>query len=131
MHKRVEPRKVILIRCAGALAFDMSAGHESSNTMPEQFSVEWKHLQASCTTRGRKFPGGASSLCGLGLGLKFPGSVCLGDMERAAPLRDLVGRRDLCCGVVVRLLLLREQAVPPLRRAGSADAGCVNSCRRP
>ena len=62
---------------------------------------------------GIKFPGGVSSLCGLGLGLKFPGNVCLGDMELAAPLRDLLGRRDLRCGVVVWLLLLWEREVPP------------------
>ena len=30
MYRRIKPRKVLLIRCAGALAFDMSAGHESS-----------------------------------------------------------------------------------------------------
>ena len=49
--------------------------------------------------KGIKFRGGVSSPCGLGLGLKFPDGVCLGDVERAAPLRDLLGRRDLRCGV--------------------------------
>ena len=48
---------------------------------------------AVCVAK-EKFSGAASSLCGLGWGLKFPGGVCLGDVERAAPLRDLLGLRD-------------------------------------
>ena len=49
--------------------------------------------------RGKKFPGGASSLGGLGLGLKFPGGTCLGEAKLATSLRDLLGLRDLNGGV--------------------------------
>ena len=68
----------------------------------------------------------------MGLGLKFPGGVSLGDMERAAPLRDLLGLRDLRCGVAAPsftgnvVQVLQTQAVSTAAVGPGADL--LNRC---